>query len=254
MTRLLASYRWRRRLMWLAASAVAVGAAVAVGFHWSNTAPYEHAAPSNTPIKINYAPPKKIRLRLHERAAALAVATHFVDTAVARKHVDEAWGLVTPTLRAGYTRKEWDTANLPGIPPYPVSSARWRLLFSDVKGVGFTIALFPTKGSHQTPQVFMIGLHQEGRGKARRWLVDNWQAAPTSGATTLAAGGGGVGGDLRSGIGSASPSFSSSAKARESPVWLLLPLGLLSLIIVIPAVVAGSNWYRARRAERALLS
>jgi hypothetical protein len=253
MTRFLASYRLRRRLTWLLGTAVVVAAAVAIGIHWSNTAPAEHAAPSNTPIKIDYAPPKKVRLKLHDKAAALAVASRFVDTAVARKHVDAAWGLVTPTMRAGYTRKQWDTANLPGIPPYPVASARWQLQFSDVRGVGFTIALFPTKASHQTAQVFMIGLHQVGHGKARRWLVDNWQAAPTTG---LSSTGGGGGGGTNNGFGGALASANPlpGAKSRESPIWLLVPVGLLSLIVIIPAVVAGSNWYRSRRAERALLS
>jgi hypothetical protein len=253
MTRLLASYRWRRRLAWLTGTVAVVTAAVVIGVHWSNTAPPEHAAPSNIPVKIDYAPPKKVRLKLHEKAEALAVAARFVDTAVARKHVDAAWGLVTPTMRAGYTRKQWDTANLPGIPPYPVASARWQLQFSDVRGVGFTIALFPTKESHQTAQVFMIGLHQVGRGKARRWLVDNWQAAPTTGLSSTG-GGGATNNGFGGAVGSANPAVSPTAKSREGAIWLLVPFGLLSLIIVIPAVVAGSNWYRSRRAERALLS
>jgi predicted signal transduction protein with EAL and GGDEF domain len=40
-----------------------------------------------------------------------------------------------------------------------------------------------------------------------------------------------------------------SAKAKESPIWLLIPVGLLSLVLVIPAAIAGVNWYRNRRAE-----
>ena len=118
-----------------------VGGALAIGFIWPNTAPPENTKPTGGPIKIA-APPKKVPLKVRERAAALAVASRFIDTAVARKNVDRAWGLVTPTLRAGYTRKQWDTANLPGIPPFPVAEARWRLQFSDEKGIGFTMALF----------------------------------------------------------------------------------------------------------------
>src|SRR5207244_10735819 len=93
--------------------------------------------------------PKTGRPTVSDKAAALAVASRFIDTAVARKDVDRAWGLVTPTLRAGYTRKQWDTGDLPGIPPFPVASARWSLQFSDAKGVGFTGARFPTKRSNQ---------------------------------------------------------------------------------------------------------
>jgi len=219
-----------------------------IGFKWSNTAPREAVNPSGGPVKIDYAAPKPVSLKVRERAAALAVASTFINTAVARKDVDRAWGLVTPTLHAGYTRKQWDTEELPGIPPFPVASARWQLQFSDIKGIGFTMALFPTKASHQTAQVFMIGLHKVGARNHRRWLVDNWQAAPTTG-TQLASGGGagGGGGGLLDTF--APKGSATSAKAKESPIWLLLPVGLLSLILIIPAGIAGLNWHRDRRAR-----
>lgn len=221
-----------------------VGGALAIGFIWPNTAPPENTKPTGGPIKIA-APPKKVPLKVRERAAALAVASRFIDTAVARKNVDRAWGLVTPTLRAGYTRKQWDTANLPGIPPFPVAEARWRLQFSDEKGIGFTMALFPTKASHQQAAVFMIGLHKVGAGKHRHWLVDNWQAAPTT-ASQVMGGGGSAGGVLDQ----VTPRVTAtSAKAKESPIWLLIPVGLLSLALLIPAGIAGTNWYRDRRAR-----
>ena len=245
MKRVLASYRWRRRLLWLTVTAGVVGGALAIGFIWPNTAPPENTKPTGGPIKIA-APPKKVPLKVRERAAALAVASRFIDTAVARKNVDRAWGLVTPTLRAGYTRKQWDTANLPGIPPFPVAEARWRLQFSDEKGIGFTMALFPTKASHQQAAVFMIGLHKVGAGKHRHWLVDNWQAAPTTASQVMSGGGGSAGGVLDQ----VTPRVTAtSAKAKESPIWLLIPVGLLSLALLIPAGIAATNWYRDRRAR-----
>ena len=222
-----------------------VGGALAIGFIWPNTAPPENTEPTGGPVKIA-GPPKKVPLKVRERAAALAVASRFIDTAVARKNVDRAWGLVTPTLRAGYTRKQWDTANLPGIPPFPVAEARWRLQFSDEKGIGFTMALFPTKASHQQAAVFMIGLHKVGAGKHRHWLVDNWQAAPTTASQVMGGGGGSAGGVLDQ----VTPRVTAtSSKAKESPIWLLIPVGLLSLALLIPAGIAGTNWYRDRRAR-----
>lgn len=246
MKRVLASYRWRRRLLWLGVSTAVVVAALVVGFKWSNTAPREAVEPSGGPLKIDYAAPKPVPLKVRERAAALAIASRFIDTAVARKNVDRAWELVTPTLHAGYTRKQWDHEDLPGIPPFPVASARWQLQFSDVKGIGFTMALFPTKGSRQAAQVFMIGLHKVGSGTHRRWLVDNWQPAPTT-ATQLASGAGGAGSGVLSTFGP--KASATTAKAKESPIWLLLPVGLLSLILIIPAGIAGLNWHRDRRAR-----
>jgi hypothetical protein len=222
-----------------------VGGALAIGFIWPNTAPPENTKPTGGPVKIA-APPKKVPLKVRERAAALAVASRFSDTAVARKNVDRAWGLVTPSLSAGYTRKQWDTANLPGIPPFPVAEARWRLQFSDEKGIGFTMALFPTTASHQQAQVVMIGLHKVGAGKHRHWLVDNWQAAPTTASQVASGGAGSAGGVLDQ----VTPRVTAtSAKAKESPIWLLIPVGLLSLALLIPAGIAGTNWYRDRRAR-----
>lgn len=222
-----------------------VGAALAIGFTWSNTAPPENTKPTGGPVKIA-APPKPIPLRLRDRAAALVVASRFIDNAVARKNVDRAWGLVTPTLRAGYTRRQWD-ALVPDIPPFPVASARWQLQFSDVKGIGFTMALFPPKRSHQSATVFMIGLHKVGSGKHRHWLVDNWQPAPITASQVASGGGGGSAGGVLDQI---TPRVTAtSAKAKESPIWLLIPVGLLSLILIIPAGIAGTSWYRNRRAR-----
>jgi hypothetical protein len=243
--RVLASYRWRRRLIWLTVTAGVVGGALAIGFIWPNTAPHENSEPTGGPVAV-VPTPKKVSLKTRERVAALTVAAKFVDTAVARKNVDGAWELVTPTMRAGYTRKQWDSQELPDIPPFPVASARWRLQFSDEQGVGFTLALFPTKASHQQAQVFMIGLHKVGAGTHRHWLVDNWQPAPTTGGTV--ASGGGDGGGLLDQV-TPRGAAAASAKAKESPIWLLIPVGLLSLVLLIPAVIAGTNWYRNRRAE-----
>ena len=123
MKRILASYRWRRRLIWLTATAALVGSLLTIGFVWSNTAPHEEVEPNGGPVKV-YATPKAVRLKLHDRAAALKVASVFIDSAVAHHNVDRAWSLVVPEMRAGYTRKQWDSGNLPDIAPFPVAQAR----------------------------------------------------------------------------------------------------------------------------------
>ncbi len=236
---ILASYRWRRRLIWLTATAVVVSGAVAVAIIWPNTAPKEPPV-SNVPLNVDYSSPKPVRLTVHDKAVALAVASRFVDTAVARKHVDRAWSLVSPQFRAGVTRKQWDTGEIPAA-PYPVREARWALDYSDSAGVGFQIALFPTKRSQAQAQVFLIGLRRLGAGQRRHWVVDNWQSAPTSVSQAASAVGRGGGGTPRP-LGNAS----------EGVAWLLLPAALLSLIVLIPLGVATVGWYRGRRAERVL--
>jgi hypothetical protein len=239
MKSVLASYRWRRRLAWSIGAAAAIGAAVSIALIWPNTAPEEKLG-ARTPLKIDNRPLKPVRLKARERASALAVVGRFLDTAVARKNVDRAWSLVAPEFRAGITRRQWDAGTMP-IVPYPVLSARWRVEYSDVQGVGFSLALFPKKGSHERAQVFLIGLHKIGIGKRRHWVVDDWHAAPSSGAQSAAGGGPGV-------LEQVSPK-TSGGHAKESAAWLLLPVGLLSLILIIPLGIAAANWYRARRAE-----
>ena len=246
--RLLASYRWRRRLAWAGGTAFAAVAVVATALIWPNTAPNEKRGPSNTPAKIEKEP-KAVRLKTPEKTQALKVVSRFIYTAVARKNIDRSWDLVAPELKAGFTREQWDTGEIPVV-GFPVESAKWRLEYSDVEGVGFSLALYPTEESRQRAQVFLIGLHPLGTGKRRHWVVDNWQAAPTRGLQTVGSAPGGGGGTV---LESVSPKVDRFGKSTESAAWLLLPLGLLSLIIFVPLTVASVNWYRGYRAERALL-
>src|SRR5688500_8243978 len=52
---------------------------------------------------------------------ARRVAGRFVLTAVARKDELSSWNLVHPTLRAGFTKREWARGEMP-IAPFPVAS------------------------------------------------------------------------------------------------------------------------------------
>jgi len=228
--------------------ALAVAAVVAVVLLWPNTAPNEQQAPSTVKARIEKEP-RPVRLKTPDKKDALDVVTRFVYTAVARKHVDRSWKLVAPELRAGFTRRQWATQDIPVV-PFPAQSARWRLEYSDERGVGFSVALFPTQESHQRAQVFLVGLHTIGKAKRQHWVIDNWQPAPSQGLQPVSGGPGGGGGGV---LEQTSPDVNRFAKSTESAAWLLLPLGLLSLIIIIPLLIASVNWYRGYRAERALL-
>ena len=241
----LTSYRWRRRFLWLGTIAALAGVAFGLVRAWPNTTPKEHAA-SGPPAHLNYAPPKAVRLRLHDRAAALAVASRFIDTAVARKNVDKAWNLVSPEFRSGVTRKEWDQGSMPVV-PFAHVEARWKLLYSNVSGVSFSIALFPPRSSQLRAQVFLIGLHQVDGGQARHWVVDEWQPAPTgSGPESVgpAQSNGGA-----TALAQLNPQLNAGSKSSEGAIWLLVPAALLSLIVIIPVGIGTVNWYRGHRAR-----
>src|SRR5215203_6375853 len=157
MKKLLASYRWRRRLARLTGLAVVVAAVVAAIVIWPNTAPNEQRGASNVPARIEKEP-KAVRLKAPDKKDALKVVSRFIYTAVARKNIDRSWELAAPELRQGFTRKEWISGNMPVV-PFPAQSARWRLEYSDERGVGFSVALYPSPGSQQRAQVFLVGLH-----------------------------------------------------------------------------------------------
>jgi hypothetical protein len=48
--------------------------------------------------------------------AAVRTAQKFIQTAVLRKDVPASWALTTPAERAGFTRAQWVTGNIPVVP------------------------------------------------------------------------------------------------------------------------------------------
>jgi len=238
---ILASYRWRRRFAWLGGLVVVAVALTVIVLEMPNESP-EMQGPSNVAAPIEESP-KPVRLTARDEAIALRVASEFVSTAVARKNVDRAWNLVSSDFRSGMSREDWDRGRLP-VSPYSVRKTAWKFDFADSEGVGWTVTLYPTKSSHETPMDFQIGLRPVGSGKRREWLVDYWQASPTNAVALSAAGSGtpagGGGGNVASG------------KAKESWAWLIFPLFLLSLVVLVPLGVVSVNWYREYRV-RALL-
>lgn len=237
----LASYRWRRRFAWLGGLLVVALALTVFVLEMPNESP-KRQGPSNIPVRIEESP-KPVRLTARDETIALRVASEFVSTAVARKNVDRAWSLVSSDFRSGTSREDWHRGRLP-VSPYSVHRTRWKFDFADSEGVGWTVTLYPTRSSRETPMDFQIGLHPVGSAKRRRWLVDYWQASPTNSAALSAAGAGtpssGGGGNVAPG------------KAKESWAWLIFPLLLLSLVVVVPLAVFSVNWYREYRV-RALL-
>jgi hypothetical protein len=238
------SPRARRRLVWTGSGLLAVLAAVVVGVKWPNTAeqPPDTFSPGEAYV---YHEPKAVELTQAERARALATAANFVTHAVARRKVELAYDLTHPSLRAGITRAEWSTQDIPVV-PFPVEEARWKIEYSYEDALGLQVLIFPPARTRLRPQVFAMELMPTGRGKAHRWLVSSWAPTGMTGAGAAPAqrsvGSGGV------------PNLGatlSGGEARLDTKWLLAPLALLALV---PLIVAGfyfRGWRRSRRAEAA---
>jgi hypothetical protein len=205
--------------------------------YWSNTGTTYELAPTGTdPIEPLAPPPPPVPFAIARREGVLDTATRFLQTAVVREHVEESWELTAPSLRAGYTRKTWATQDIP-VQPYPVDSANWDIDYSWQGVVGLKVALFPKKGTDVPAAVFDMQLRAFGKGDKRRWLVDSW--TPTS-YTQIPSG------PLLGPRNVAPPVYKSPLGAT----WLVLPLGILSLILLVPLAVLVRGWMRDRRAAR----
>jgi hypothetical protein len=163
-------YRSRPVLVWTVAG-VTVACGVAALFAFG---PNKDAAPevfTNDPVQV---PVVQKKAPLPE--AAKQVAIRFVQTAVARENLEEAWELVGPNLRGGLTRKQWITGDNPVV-PYPIDVldvAPYKIDESYVDSALLEVALLPKEGADIKSQIFFLGLKKVGKGENAHWLVDNW--------------------------------------------------------------------------------
>jgi hypothetical protein len=113
--RLLSSPRRRRRLFRISGVVVAVGCAIAIGFLYPNTGRKEAGFSPGKP-QVTHEEAPATPLPKGDIADSEQALDHFVRTAVLRRHVDDSYDLVTSNLRAGMTRKEWHTGDIPVAP------------------------------------------------------------------------------------------------------------------------------------------
>jgi hypothetical protein len=111
-------------------------------------------------------------------------ATHFVETAVARVHVERSYGLVTPSLREDLTCADWMTGS---IPVQPFLKIRWetagfRVVTRTDKRVLVLVALRSTNADWPPSSFYLELLATNGR-----WLANGWAPAG-SGAVPAAMG------------------------------------------------------------------
>jgi hypothetical protein len=162
--------RLRRRLVWGAAGAAALGGVVLLLLLGPNT----NAPPERLSTLPAEAP--KVQVKAPLAPEARRVAIRFIQTAVAREHLDEAWELVGPNLRGGMTKQQW-TAGANPVVPFPIAKldvAPYKIDESYKDSALLEVALLPRKGSGVRAQIFFLELKKLGTGRQARWVVDNW--------------------------------------------------------------------------------
>jgi hypothetical protein len=165
----LSSRKVQRALPWIAGGVLALG--VITFLQVMNRPKSTEATKSTRPAKVL----KKERT-VPPSPEARQVVAKFINTAVARKNLAAAWRISGPNIRAGLTRKQWMTGDIPVV-PYDVDRAQRapvRLDWSYPNEASFQVILLAKKGSAEKDQAFFITVKKFGKGKSGRWLVDYW--------------------------------------------------------------------------------
>jgi hypothetical protein len=115
---------------------------------------------------------------------ARRVAAEYIVATMARKNLEKSWNLTHPSLKAGYTHKEWLTGNIP-VQFYPadaVDAASFMVQYSHPNDVLLNVYIF-SKDKNVKSQPFFIELKPVGTGKAKQWKVS--YVVPSSGAVLV---------------------------------------------------------------------
>jgi len=161
--------RW---LPWAAGALLAAGVIAFLVAYFGNTANTKETFGTKNAVTPQVV--KQIPLLRAEREAA----GNFILTAVARKHLDQAWKLATPNVREGLTYRQWLTGDIP-VPALPVPIAKaliTKIIYSHRNDAELNVVLIP-KPNHEgiKDTLMVVDLKKVGTGGKARWLVDYCQ-------------------------------------------------------------------------------
>ena len=246
----------------LGVGAVAVASLIIVGVHFSNPG---NPGNANGPlVQEDNSQPKKAPFTKPDRQAVHKVLREFVLTAVDRQDVGRSWEISAPSLREGFTRKQWTSGDLPVV-PYPTANrglGDWSFVQYSYRGlVGLEVFLFPKPGSGWSAMTADVELV---KGHDGNWRVDYWMPkrfhGPPSLSTAAKAQAKAKAQAARAKAKrsrqkvrkTAAPSAAEPAAGPTKPstLWWAVPVALLGLIVFAPLAIGIGIWYRNRRAAR----
>jgi hypothetical protein len=166
-----------KALPYLSALVFVAGGIAFLIAYYGNTSNVTHPGTRpGTPVDASKNPPS-VPLPKNARL----VAAEYIVSTMARKDLGKSWNLTHPSLKAGYTRKEWLTGNIP-VQFYPadaVDAASFKVQYSHPNDVLLNVYIF-SKDKNVKTQSFFIELKPVGAGAAKQWKVS--YVAPSSGA------------------------------------------------------------------------
>jgi hypothetical protein len=235
--RRLASPRFRRRLLWVSGSATAVALLVYIGVHFANTGRSNATPIDKTKKAWVYKAPAHMSLTKRDRVDLFDTSSRFVRTAVARKHLDSAWEMLGPEMKAGQTRKSWDTGFNNVVPFKADGIEAWDILYAYEGDVALDLSLVSGKrnGDNWAGKTFTLELKRDPA--SQRWLVASWVPKGVGGGGTLSP-------NRRSGP--PPPPVTAHIATR----WLFLPGVFLGGLLLVLGVAGLRSVVRTRRASR----
>lgn len=249
---MLSSPRRRRRLAWLGAAGLVVGAIAAVAVlvpdHSVPTPPASrNAAATNGPPKG----PSKHRAGHHaarhhgitpaDRRAINATLDEFIPDAIGQRSMATAWRLAGPELKSASTLKQWRHKSSP-IPYYPVAGKTfhgWKTIDASRNAVEFDILVEPRPHTRYGSWVFsgeVIRRHSH-------WLVNRLYTTaemnPVRGSQH----------EIGTADFSAPPAVGAptTGHARLSGIWLLAIAGMIGLAFLFPIGFGLTSVVRNRK-------
>jgi hypothetical protein len=234
MTGRLASPRFRRRLFWLVGSAAVLSGAGIGAVLVGNTGRSNETPLIDKPAWV-YREPARMRLTASDRRELFKTASVFIRTAVARKHLDSAWTMLGPEMKAGQTRKSWDTGTNNVVPFPAVGIANWSVLYAYRNDVALDLGVVGDPHSDWAGKTFTIELKRY-KSQPTSWLVASWVPKGIGGA-----------GQIKSVASAPAPP---PTVATVSAKWLLAPLGILGALLLSLASWGIHNAVKQRRAAK----
>jgi hypothetical protein len=178
------SPRANRMLFWLGAAVLAAGVVVLVvtfvGRGDGSTTKPDAGFKATLPVKdqpLRTAEGAKITKFAQLDTQVKSNIKTFIATAVARKHLDRSWDVIAPSMKSGYTEKQWSHADALPVVPYPVDNvnhALYHLEYATTKEILVEVGLSAPAKRHIRPATFRLGLIPVGKGAKARWLVNYW--------------------------------------------------------------------------------
>lgn len=233
-----------------------------LGIHFSN--PGDKGAATGPEVnEPGYTQPKHARFTKAKQREVSKVLREFILTAVDRRDVGRSWDISAPSLREGFTKKQWSRGDLPVV-PYPAANkglGRWSFVqYSYSDTIGLEVFLFPKPGSGWSAMTADVELVKGHDGK---WRVDYWMPKKFHGPPALAKTKPTAKVKAKAVKAKATPTHRAVGKRRAAPpepalvgtpkpsrAWWIVPIAFLSLIVLAPLAILLGSWYGNRRAER----